>query len=106
MCIRDSDGSIPNLPKDACVEIPVFADKDGIHKTIVGELPVHLAILVSTTAQIENLVVCAAMTKSREDVYHAVMMDPLCSAVCSLQEIRDMCDLIFEKNTDYLGDYK
>ena len=25
------------------------------------------------------------------------MMDPLCSAVCSLQEIRDMCDLIFEK---------
>ena len=101
-----NDGSIPNLPKDACVEIPVFADKDGIHKTIVGELPVHLAILVSTTAQIENLVVCAAMTKSREDVYHAVMMDPLCSAVCSLQEIRDMCDLIFEKNTDYLGDYK
>ena len=88
------------------MDIPVFADKDGIHTTIVGELPAHLAILVSTTAQIENLVVCAAMTKSREDVYHAVMMDPLCSAVCSLQEIRDMCDLIFEKNTDYLGDYK
>lgn len=101
-----NDGSITNLPYDACVEIPVFADKDGIHKTIVGELPAHLAILVSTTAQIENLVVRAAMTKSRDDVYHAVMMDPLCSAVCSLQEIRDMCDLIFEKNTDYLGDYK
>ena len=101
-----NDGSITNLPYDACVEIPVFADKDGIHKTIVGELPAHLAILVSTTAQIENHVVRAAMTKSREDVYHAVMMDPLCSAVCSLQEIRDMCDLIFEKNTDYLGDYK
>ena len=101
-----NDGSITNLPYDACVEIPVFADKDGIHKTIVGELPAHLAILVSTTAQIENLVVRAAMTKSRADVYHAVMMDPLCSAVCSLQEIRDMCDLIFEKNTDYLGDYK
>ena len=101
-----NDGSITNLPYDACVEIPVFADKDGIHKTIVGELPAHLAILVSTTAQIENLVVRAAMTKSRADVYHAVMMDPLCSAVCSLQEIRNMCDLIFEKNTDYLGDYK
>ena len=101
-----NDGSITNLPYDACVEIPVFADKDGIHKTIVGELPAHLAILVSTTAQIENLVVRAAMAKSRADVYHAVMMDPLCSAVCSLQEIRNMCDLIFEKNTDYLGDYK
>ena len=31
---------------------------------------------------------------------------PAKEAVCSLQEIRDMCDLIFEKNTDYLGDYK
>lgn len=101
-----NDGAISNLPHDACVEIPVIADREGIHKTIVGPLPDHIAILVNTTARVENLVVRAAMNKSREDVYHAVMMDPLCSAVCSLQEIRDMCDLIFEKNTEYLGDYK
>lgn len=101
-----NDGSIPNLPADACVEIPVIADRSGIHKIIVGDLPEHLAILVNTTARIENLVVHAAMEKSKEMVYRAVMMDPLSSAVCSLQEIRDMCDAIFEKNTEFLGDYR
>lgn len=99
-------GSIPNLPYDACVEVPVVADFMGFKTTIAGNLPEHLAILVNTTARIENLVVEAAMEKSREMVYEAVYMDPLSSAVLSLDEIRNMCDEIFEKNVDYLGDYK
>lgn len=99
-------GSIPNLPYDACVEVPVVADFMGFKTTIAGNLPEHLAILVNTTARIENLVVEAAMKKSREMVYESVYMDPLSSAVLSLDEIRNMCDEIFEKNVDYLGDYK
>ena len=99
-------GSIPNLPDDACVEVPVVADRMGFKTTIAGPLPEHLAILVNTTARIENLVVEAAMKKSKELVYQAVYMDPLSSAVCSLEEIKNMCDEIFEKNIDYLGDYK
>ena len=99
-------GSIPNLPYDACVEVPVVADRMGIKTTIAGELPAHLAILVNTTARIENLVEEAAVTKSKEMVYQAVFNDPLTSAVCSLDEIVKMCDEIFEKNVHYLGDYK
>ena len=99
-------GSIPNLPNDACVEVPVVADRMGFKTTIAGPLPDHLAILVNTTARIENLVIEAAMRKDREAVYHAVCMDPLTSAVCSLEEIQNMCDEIFEANRDYLGDYK
>lgn len=99
-------GSIPNLPYDACVEVPVVADFMGFKTTMAGPLPDHLAILVNTTARIENLVVEAAMKKSKEEVYRAVYMDPLTSAVLSLEEIRNMCDEIFEKNKDYLGDYK
>lgn len=99
-------GSIPNLPYDCCVEVPVVADRMGFKTTIAGELPAHLAILVNTTARIENLVVEAAMKKSKELVYQAVYMDPLTSAVCSLDEIKNMCDEIFEKNQEYLGDYK
>lgn len=99
-------GSIPNLPYDACVEVPVVADFMGFKTTIAGNLPEHLAILVNTTARIENLVVEAAMKKSKEMVYESVYMDPLSSAVLSLDEIRNMCDEIFEKNVDYLGDYK
>lgn len=101
-----NDGSIPNLPADACVEIPVIATKNGIKKTIAGPLPDHLAILVNTTARIENLVVEAAMEQNRRKVFHAVCMDPLTSAVCSLEEIKQMCDELFEINKDFLGDYK
>ena len=99
-------GSIPNLPDDACVEVPVVADRMGMKTTIAGALPDHLAILVNTTARIENLVVEAAVKKSKEMVYHAVYMDLLTSAVCSLDEIKNMCDELFEINKDYLGDFK
>ncbi len=99
-------GSIPNLPDDACVEVPVVADRMGFKTTIAGPLPDHIAILVNTTARIESLVVEAAMHKSREMVYRATYMDPLSSAVCSLEEIKRMCDELFEVNADFLGDYK
>ncbi len=99
-------GSIPNLPDDACVEVPVVADRMGIKTTLAGKLPDHLAILVNTTARLESLVIEAAMRKDKEAVYYAVYNDPLTSAVCSLEEIQRMCDEIFEKNRDYLGDYR
>ena len=99
-------GAISNLPFDACVEVPVVADRMGFRTTVVGPLPDHLAILVNTTARLENLTVEAAMRKDKEAVYHAVYMDPLTSAVCSLEEIRNMCDELFAVNRDYLGDYR
>ncbi len=98
--------SIPNLPADACVEVPVVADRMGFRTTIAGPLPEHIAILVNTTARMESLVVEAAMKKSKDMIYHAVCMDPLSSAVCSLKEIRDMCDELFAINKDFLGDYR
>lgn len=101
-----NNGSIPNLPNDACVEVPVVADRMGFKTTIAGPLPDHLAIIVNTTARIESLVIEAAMQKSKDMVYHAVYMDPLSSAVCSLDEIKNMCDELFEINRDFLGDYK
>ena len=99
-------GSIPNLPEDACVEVPVVADRMGFKTTVAGKLPDHLAILVNTTARLESLVIEAAMRKDKEAVYYAVYNDPLSSAVCSLDEIKRMCDEIFEKNADFLGDYR
>ena len=99
-------GSIPNLPEDACVEVPVVADRMGLKTTVAGKLPDHLAILVNTTARIESLVIEAAMRRDKEAVYYAVYNDPLTSAVCSLDEIRRMCDEIFAKNTEFLGDYR
>ncbi len=98
-------GSIENLPYDACVEIPVTATKDGYTRQFHGTLPTNVAPLVSYVAGIENLAVEAWEKRSKALVYQAVSLDPLCSAVLSLQEIRDMCDELFEVNKDYLGDF-
>ena len=84
----------------------MLAIRDGLKKMYVGNLPDAIAILVNTTARIENLVVEACMERDREKVINAVQMDPLCSAVCSLQEIRDMCEELFEANKEYLGEYR
>ena len=101
-----NNGSIPNLPDDACVEVPVVADFMGFKTTVAGKLPDHLAILVNNTARLENLTIEAAMKKSKDMVYYAVYNDPLSSAVCSLDEIKSMCDELFEVNKDFLGDYR
>lgn len=101
-----NEGCLPDLPDDTCVEIPVLADRAGYHKFYVGKLPDHLAIILNTTARIENLVVEAAMEKSKRKVFQAVCMDPLTSAVLTLDEIQQMCDELFEVNKEFLGDYK
>lgn len=101
-----NNGSVENLPYDACVEIPVTATKDGYTRKFQGKLPSSVAPLVAYTAGIENLAVEAWEKKSKQLVYQAVSLDPLCSAVLSLQEIKEMCDEIFDANKDYLWDYK
>ncbi len=101
-----NDGCVSNLPADACVEIPVYASRQGLRKCYVGKLPDEVAILVNQTAMMENLAVDAIMEKNRQKLTRAVMMDPLCSAVLSLEEIEHMCNELFEANKDYLGDWK
>ena len=59
-----NDGCITNLPKETCVEIPMIADRFGMKKTYVGDLPSHLATFIGTTAGIENMVVEAIMEKN------------------------------------------
>ena len=101
-----NDGCITNLPKETCVEIPMIADRFGMKKTYVGDLPSHLATFIGTTAGIENMVVEAIMEKNKEKIIRAVTLDPLSSAVCSMEEIRSMCNELFDLNKEYLCDYK
>lgn len=98
-------GSISNLPFDACVEVPVVASRMGIRQTVVGELPKTVAVLVNHTAELENLIADAAITGNRDEVYSAVYNDPLCEAVCSLEEMKLMTDELFEINRDFLPQF-
>jgi len=96
-------GLIDNLPDGCCVEVPTVAGKEGLLACHVGSLPDHLAILVNTSARIEELAVKACITGDKRAIYHAIMFDPLTSAVLSMEEITQMVDEMFEANKDYLA---
>lgn len=99
-------GLITNLPTKACVEVPCIADMNGITPTYVGELPEQCAALNRTNINVQLLAIQAAHTLKKEDVYHAVMLDPHTSAELTLDEITRMCDDLFEAHKDWLPLYK
>jgi alpha-galactosidase len=78
---------IPNLPAGCCVEVPCLVDGNGIQPTRVDDYPAQLAALNRTNINVQELIVEAALGGKREAVYHAVMLDPLTAAVCSLPQI-------------------
>lgn len=98
-------GLIDNLPHGCCVEVPVVASKAGLRAMHVGALPKQVALLVNTSAQIEELTIEGCLEGDREKVTQAIMYDPLTCAVCSMQEIRDMVGEMFEVNRDYLPQF-
>lgn len=101
-----NNGIIPNLPSQACVEVPCFADAGGVVPTFVGELPEQCAALNRTNINVHMLTIEAARTRRREAVYHAAMLDPHTAAELSLDEIVSLCDDLFEAHKDWLPAYQ
>lgn len=89
-------GLITNLPSKACVEVPCLVDGSGITPTVVGELPTQLAALNQTNINVQLMTVEAAVSRRREDVYMAAMLDPRCAAQLSMDDIVKMCDELIE----------
>ncbi len=85
-------GLITNLVKDACVEVPCLVDGMGIHPTVVGDLPVALAGMNMTNINTQLATIEAAVTRKREDIYRAAMLEPRCAAELSIDDIIAMCD--------------
>jgi len=83
-------GYITNLPRDCCVEVPIYADRTGLNPTVVGNLPVACAALNMSNVQVQGLVVEASFTGDPELVMNAVALDPLTASVLTLHEIRGM----------------
>ena len=97
---------IDDLPYGCCVEVPVLASPRGLEPIAVGKLPPQLALLTGTSARIEEMAVEGSLAGDKEMIYRAVCFDPLTSAVCSLREIRDMVNEMFEMNRDWLPQFR
>ena len=100
--VPNATGVISNLPADACVEVPCLVDENGVQPTAVGALPPQLAALNRTNIGVQTLAVDAALTGNRDNVFHAVALDPLTSALLTLEQIRAMTEELTAAHADLL----
>ena len=100
-----NNGLINNLPQDGIVEVACLVDNKGVQPTHFGSLPTHLAALDAQHMAFHDLVATAVLEEDREAAVHALMVDPLTAAVCSLEEIRQMFDEMVAAQQDYLPDF-
>jgi len=101
-----NNGLITNLLQGCCVEVPCLIDKNGIHPCYVGNLPPQCAALNRTNINVQELGVLAAVEKDKNLAFQAILMDPLTSAVLTIDETRNMVSEMFKAEAKYLKDYK
>jgi alpha-galactosidase len=98
-------GLITNLPHNACVEVPCLVNRQGILPTYVGDLPEICAAMNRTNINVQLLTIEAAVTKKKEAIYQAAMLDPHTSSELSIDDIVKMCDELLEAEKDWLPKY-
>jgi alpha-galactosidase len=99
-------GLITNLPYNACVEVKCLVDRNGVNPCYVGEIPEQLAALNRTNINVQNLVQEAAKKRSKELVYMSAYLDPHTAAELSLDDIKSLCDDLFEAHGKWIPEYK
>jgi alpha-galactosidase len=111
--VMNHDGSageagrlISNLPGNACVEVACMIDRNGINPTRYGALPPQMAHICASNMAMFDLAATACIERSKEAAIHALLLDPLCSAVCTPREIKAMTLEMFEAEAAFLPGYK
>jgi len=104
--VMNKDGGlITNLPKGCCVELPVFADGQGLHPQGGIELPTVCQALNISNVMVQKAAVEGALELDKEKIYHAVLLDPNTASVCSPAEVRDMVEEMFEAEKKWLPQF-
>lgn len=97
---------VTNLPNNACVEVPIVANRKGFKPISIGALPSQCAALNNINIASEEMAVEAALTGDAKLLYQAIAYDPLTAAVLSLAEIKKMVKQMLRKNKEYLPHFK
>ena len=97
---------ITNLPADGCVEVACLVDRNGVHPTRYGALPPQMAALCSANMSVFGLGAQAAIERSIEKAVHALLLDPLCAAICTPRQIKAMTLEMFAAEKKFLPGYK
>jgi alpha-galactosidase len=95
-------GLIEGLAEDACVEVPVLVDKNGVQPTRIGTIPPQCLALNRTFENVVELTVRAAVEGSRDLVYQAALLDPNTAATLTVAQTLDLVDELVEAHGDLI----
>ncbi|MDR0697088.1 MAG: alpha-galactosidase [Christensenellaceae bacterium] len=98
---------IPNLPREACVEVPITVDSQGFHPSKCNPLPEQCAAMNRTNINVQLLTLKANQTRELKDIQLAAALDPHTSAELSLSHIKSMCMELYYKhlNDGFMPEY-
>jgi 6-phospho-beta-glucosidase len=91
--------AIPDLPRDACVEIPARVSAGGAEPLPVGPLPLPVRGLVQAVKAYEQLTIEAALTGDRGRAIQALVANPL---VGSYSKAHSFFDRVLENERAFL----
>ena len=103
--VLNSSRLISNLPEEACVEVPCLVNGRGVNPCYVGALPVQCAAMNMTNINVQLLTIEAAVTKKKEHIYQAAMLDPHTGSELDIDTIKKMVDELIEAHGNYLPKY-
>ena len=104
---QDGGGTlISNLPADGCVEVATMIDGNGFNPCRFGALPPQMAHLCASNMACFDLGAKAIIEKSFEAATHALMLDPLTSAILSPAEIKAMAEELFAAEKAFLPGFE
>ncbi|MBY5711649.1 alpha-glucosidase/alpha-galactosidase [Rhizobium leguminosarum] len=101
-----NNGLIENLPDECIVEVPCHVDRNGIQPVRVGRIPSQLSAVMNLSVSVQQLTVEAALTRNRERIYQAALLDPHTSAELSPDQIWNLVDDLIDAHGDLLPRYQ
>lgn len=81
--------TVPELPPEACIEVPCLVGRDQITPLPQAALPPEIRGLIQHVKAYEELTVQAALSGLRRDVYLAVLTHPLTQGAAQASRITD-----------------
>ena len=81
-------------------------DKEGVHPCHIGDLPPQCAALNRTNISVQEMAVRGIVEKDKNKIFQAILLDPLTSAILTIDETREMVDELFKVDKKYLKGYK
>ena len=100
-CNVKNNGLITNITQGCCVEVPCMIDKEGVHPCYVGDLPTQCAALIQPNIYVQELAVRGSVEKDKRKILQSILLDPLTSAICSIDDTEKMVNEMFEVEKEY-----